>query len=253
MPGHGRQHEGQTGMHRRNLDGCQRRLIGGCGALRGDDHRRRLVGPVDGQLLADIGGGGRGQPGGADQDQRLRRQVDVLLVLGGVAGDRLVGQLRQLDAQLRGGEPVGAVADHRPVAPGGGVGPGGLGDLRPGRQHLLQSGGQVPQPREELVLEPTVAAADLAGDGQRQQEARRHLGVERLGGGDAHLDVAPVRRVEDAVGLHDQVAVAPVDDGQHRRPPGPDQVDGAVGVGGRARLADGHDQRVAHVVVEAEA
>ena len=50
--------------------------------------------------------------------------------------------------------------------------------------------------------------------------------------------------------LH-QVAVAPVDDGQHQRPPGPYQIHRAVGVGGGARLAYGDDQRVAQVVTQA--
>src|SRR3989440_4634898 len=246
-------------MHRRHLDGGQRRREGG--APGGDHHRRGLVGPVDRQLLADVGGGRRGQAGRADQDERLRRQVDVLLVFGGVAGDRLVGQLRQLDPQLRGGEPVGAVADHGPVAPAGGVGPGGGGDLRPGGKHLLQGGGQVAQAGEELVLEAAgttcavaaLPAPHLLGHGQRQQESRRHLGVEGLGGGDAHLDVAPVGRVEDAVGLLDEIAVAAVGGGGGGAPPRPGPGRGGGGGGGRARLADGDDQRVAHVVVEAEA
>ena len=68
------------------------RAAGKSVALGGDDHRRRLVGPVDGQLLGHVVGVGRRQAGGADQDQRLGGQVDVLLVLGGVAGDRLVGR-----------------------------------------------------------------------------------------------------------------------------------------------------------------
>ena len=42
----------------------------------------------------------------------------MLLVLGGVAGDRPVAQLGQLDADLGGGDPVGSAADDRPVAPG---------------------------------------------------------------------------------------------------------------------------------------
>ena len=86
---------------------------------------------------------------------------------------------------------------------------------------------------------------------RRQQEAGRDLRVERLGGRHAHLDVATVGRVEHAVGLVGEVAVAPVDDGDHDRAPRP-----------RARstvrlvsvvVPDwliGDDQRVAHVVAQ---
>ena len=53
----------------------------------------------------------------------------------------------------------------------------------------------------------------------RQQEAGGDLGVERLRRRHAHLHVAPVGRVEHAVGLVGEVAVAPVDDGD--RPSAP--------------------------------
>ena len=53
--------------------------------------------------------------GRAHEDQRLGRQVDVLLVLGRVAGDRLVTELTELDPNLLGRDLVGAVADDRPV------------------------------------------------------------------------------------------------------------------------------------------
>ncbi len=88
---------------------------------------------------------------------------------------------------------------------------------------------------------------------QRQQEAGRDLGVERLGRRHAHLDVATVGRVEHAVGLVGEVAVATVDDGDDPAAARPHQVDGAVGVGGGARLADGDDERVGHVGPQVEA
>ena len=69
-------------------------------ALGGDHDRRGPVGPVDRDLLGDVVGVRPGEPGGADDDQRLGREVDVLLVLGDVAGDRLVAELRELDPQL---------------------------------------------------------------------------------------------------------------------------------------------------------
>ena len=72
--------------------------------------------PRKAQRLRDIVGGRPSEAGGTHEDQRLGRQIDVLLVLGGVAGDGLVTELRQLDAQLAGGDAVRAVADDGPVA-----------------------------------------------------------------------------------------------------------------------------------------
>ena len=94
---------------------------------------RRLVRPVDRHLLGHVVDVRAGEAGGADQDQRLGREVDVLLVLGGVAGDRLVAELGELDPQLLGGDPVGAVADDGPVPPGRAPLVGGGGDAGPGR------------------------------------------------------------------------------------------------------------------------
>ena len=74
------------------------------------------MGGVDRDFLGDIVGRRALQPRGANQDQRLRAQVDVLLVLGRVAGDRLVAQLAELDAHLLGGHTVGAVPHHGPMA-----------------------------------------------------------------------------------------------------------------------------------------
>ncbi len=91
------------------------------------------------------------------------------------------------------------------------------------------------------------------GDGDGEQAPRRHLGVERLGRRHGHLDVAPVARVQHAVGLVGQVAVAPVHDGDDGGAPTPGQVDGPVRVGRRPRLADGDDERVGHVAAHPEA
>src|SRR5438046_3186070 len=54
------------------------------------------------------------EPRGTHEDERLGRQIDVLLVLGAVAPDRLVTELRQLDARLLRGDAVDAVAHHGP-------------------------------------------------------------------------------------------------------------------------------------------
>ena len=100
----------------------------------------------------------------------------------------------------------------------------------------------------------TLDAAETGGfrDRARQQGATGDLGVERLRRGDAHLDIATVRRVQDAVGLVDQVAPAAVDDPEHRCTTAAQQVDRAVGVGGGSALADGDRERVAHVEAHAE-
>ena len=98
-----------------------------------------------------------------------------------------------------------------------------------------------------------VEHTDGVGDPERKHVARRDLRVERLRRCDAHLDVAAVGRVEHAVGLVDEIAVATVDDRDDRRTAVAGEVDGAVGVGGGAALADRDDQRVAHVGPQPEA
>ena len=97
------------------------------------------------------------------------------------------------------------------------------------------------------------APARCLGDGTGQQCPGGHLGVERLGAGDAHLDVAAVARIHHAIGLVGEVAVAPVDDGQHRRTASASKVHRAIRVGGGAALADGDDEGVAHVEAQPEA
>ncbi len=87
----------------------------------------------------------------------------------------------------------------------------------------------------------------------RQQEAGGDLRVEGLRRRNAHLDVAAVRGVEHAVGLVDEIAAPTVHDRQHDGAAAAGEVNGPIGVGGRAGLADRHHQRRRHVVVEAEA
>ena len=247
---HGRQDEGQLGRHGGNLHRRQRggeRL-----ALSADNDRGRLVRPVDGELLGDVLGVGARDAGCAHEDERLGRQIDVLLVLCGVAGDRLVTELGELDADLGGSDPVRAVAHDRPVPPCRRVEMGRLRELVPARQDLLHGVGETLQAGEQVGAPLRVDAARL-GQGHGQQRAGSDLCVERLRGRHAHLDVAAVGRVDHTVGLLDQVAVATVDDGDDKGTPRADEVDGAVGVRRRARLADGDDHGVRHVVVELEA
>ncbi len=177
----------------------------------------------------------------------------MLLVLGGVAGDRLVAELAQLDADLVGGDAVAAVADDGPVAAGRGDLVGRRGDLGPEVERALHRGRQLAQRTEQILAVGAVGPPDLVADGLGQQEAGGDLGVEGLRGGDAHLDVAPVGGEQHAVGLVGEVAPPPVHDGDDLRATATHEVDGAVGVGGRPRLADGHHQAVAHVATEAEA
>ena len=163
------------------------------------------------------------QPRRAHEDQRLGRQVDVLLVLGDVAGDRLVAELAELDPHLLGGDRVGAVADDRPVALRRCEPPGGLGDLRrAGRAPSRIAVGQLAQ-RRRAARGGAAVGADTGrlGDRAGQQHARGDLGVERLRRGDAHLDVATVGRVQHAVGLVGEVAAAAVDDADHAPPRAP--------------------------------
>ena len=258
MADHGGQHEGQIRICRRHGHHVQGRSSEPIRfTVAGDDDRRGLVGPVNGDFLGDVVRIRTAQPGRADQDQRLARQVDVLFVLSGVTGNGSVAQLRQLDAHLGGCNAIGTAADHRPVAPGGNDGGRHPADrLSPG-QHLPHGLGQAAQGAQDPV-DVRRHRADLTirgglGQGPRHQPAGGYLGVERLCRRHAHLDVAPVRGVQDPVGFGGQIAVAPVDHRHHVRAAGPSQVDGAVGVGGRARLTDGDDERVAHVVGQPEA
>ena len=55
------------------------------------------------------------------------------------------------------------------------------------------------------------------------------------------------------VGLVGEIGATTVDDADHRRAAAAQQVDGAVGVGCGSALTDGHDQTIAHVIVDAEA
>ena len=109
----------------------------------------------------------------------------------------------------------------------------------------------MPQPVEHL-RDPRRLGTGFRREAHGEQGAGRHLGVEGLRRGHAHLHVAAVGRVDDAVGLLDQVAVSPVHDGDDDGAARTDQVDGAVRVGRRPRLAHGHDSGVGHVVVQLE-
>ena len=137
-------------VHHRNRDRLERGEEAGF-AVVGDHDRRGLVGAVDRDLLADIVGVRAVQSGRAHEDHRLGREVDVLLVLGDVARDRLVAELRQLDPDLFGRDAVDAVADDRPRAAGQRVTLRGERDRRAPLEHLAHRRGQLAQRGEDLL------------------------------------------------------------------------------------------------------
>ncbi len=177
----------------------------------------------------------------------------MLLVLGDIAGDGLVAELAELDAHLFGGDHVGAVAHDRPVALRRSEATRHLRDGWASGQHLHHGIGQQTQRREQFVATVCGALSGCLRDRARQQHPGRNLRVERLGAGHAHLHIAAVARVHHTVGLVGEVAVATVDDGQHRGAPTAGEIDRAIGVGGGAALADRHDEGVGHVETQVEA
>ena len=176
----------------------------------------------------------------------------MLLVLGDVAGDRLVTQLGQLDPHFLGGDRVGSVADDRPVSTRRGELSRGIGDLTPTCEHLVHRRGQLAQRTEQRRAVGGGSGADDVGNGAREEDAGGNLRVERLRTRHAHLDVAAVGRVDDAVRFRREFAAAAIDDCEHRRTAGTGEVDRAVRVRRRSALADRDDEGVAHVEREAE-
>ena len=85
-------------------------------ALRGDHHRRGLMGPVDRDFLRNIICSGTLESCRTDQDHWLGRKVDVLLVFRPIARDGFVAKLRKFDANFFSGNSVRPVADYRPIA-----------------------------------------------------------------------------------------------------------------------------------------
>src|SRR5262245_47871995 len=98
--------------------------------LRREDNGLARVRPEDRDLLDDVAGNRRGQVVCHDERQRLRGQVDMLLVLGEIDWNRLVAELRKLDADLERSDVVDARAGDRPIA---GVRSQGAGAIRNSR------------------------------------------------------------------------------------------------------------------------
>ena len=114
-------------------------------------------------------------------------------------------------------------------------------------EHRAHRVGQRVQRRSKLVTRepstPTQPRPSRSRAGTPRRSARRTPWSTAT----RHLDIAAVGRVEHTVGLVDEVAVATVDDRDHRRATCAAPGRRSVGVGGRAALADGDDQRVGHV------
>ena len=152
-------------MDRRHFDGLGRAREAVL-APGGDHNRRGAVRAVVRDLLRDVVGIGAAEPDRAHEDQRLGAQVDVLLVLGDVGGDRPVTQLRELDAELVRGDPVEAVPDDGPVPARRDVTERDRRDRLALGEHLLHRIGKRAEVDEELVL-PT------AGRGRRTPRRAR--------------------------------------------------------------------------------
>ena len=156
--------------------------------------------PVDGHFLGHVVSRRANQSCGTHQDQRLGRQVDVLLVLCGIGRNRFVAKLRQLDPDLPGSHQIGSATHHGPVPASQCVAVGYLGNLSPLSQHLTHSSGQVAQASQHLGTVRSAPGPNRVGHRHGQQHPSYHLGIEGLRGCHAHLHVTTVRRVQHSVG-----------------------------------------------------
>ena len=206
-------------MHTGHRDRVDRRREPGL-AVVDDRDRRRLVRAIDRKFLGYVVGVRTAQPRRADEDHRLGREVDVLLVFRDVAGDRLVAELGQLDPDLLRRHAVHTVADHRPRPAGQRVALRGEADRLAAPEQLDHRIRKIAQRRQAFVAVfpgRVVVETERGRDREREQEARRDLRIKGLGRRDAHLDVATIGGVKHTVGFVDEVAVAPVHDRHHLR------------------------------------
>ena len=131
----------------------------------------------------------------------------MLFVLGGVAGDGLVAQLREFDADFLGGNAVEPIAHDGPIGAAQGVAAHDVGDAIVQVEHFGHGRWQVAQRGQQLL--PTLLTTGVGwlpsvggvGQSHGQQHAGGHLGIERLGGSHAHLHISPVGGVEHPVGF----------------------------------------------------
>ena len=208
--------------------------------------------PEDLDLLGDVGGRAPGQTSSTHEDKRLAGEVYVLFVFGDVASNRLVAELAQFDAYFFGCDRVCTVADDGPVAARRRERACSLGDLLAKLQHFAHRVGQGAQCLQQVAAVIGGAGAQHLGDCARDEGSCGNLRIERLRACHAHLNITAVGGVDDAVCLGGEFAAATVDDCDHACSARAGEVDGSVGVGGRAALADGDDQGVAHVELQTE-
>ena len=172
----------------------------------------------------------------------------MFFVLNKVAGDGLVAELAELDSNLVGRGLVGPAAHRRPVGFADGVGEGRLLESLFHVENFSHLAGQGEELSNLFGDEASVSLFGLGCDVKADEGTCHDLGVECLGGSDAHLDVASAAGVDHPVDFEGEVRVPSVDDGKGRSPFAANQIHGEVGVGGGAGLADGDDQGVGHGV-----
>ena len=114
MPDHCRQDKSERRVDRWHVD----RGIGVVArfAVVGHNDRRRLVRLKNRDFFGDVVGSRADQAGCAHEYQRLRGEVDVLLVFSRVARHRFVAELAELNSDLFGCDFVRAVPNDCPVA-----------------------------------------------------------------------------------------------------------------------------------------
>ncbi|OPZ60029.1 MAG: hypothetical protein BWY87_00697 [Deltaproteobacteria bacterium ADurb.Bin510] len=222
-------------------------------AFVGDHHHAGGVRLEDGGILDDVFQHDLGRTCRHHQDERFARKIDVLLVLDDVRADGLVAQFRKLDAHLVTGHLVGAAADHGPVALLAHDLVGAALDLLALGDHAQHQPGHALKVGEFRGDALVCDRAGQLGQIERQHVAGRDLGIEGLGRGHRHLDVAAVTGVINTVRFGGDVGLAAVDDRDHVGAALARHGHGAVGVGRGAGLGHGDHERVAQILGQAEA
>ncbi|CAB4688189.1 unannotated protein [freshwater metagenome] len=252
MAHHRRQNEGKCAIDRRHSDhlsSSRKTLV----ALSGNHNRQRLVSAEDGHFFSDIVGRAANQAGRAHDDERLTREVDVLLIFGDIAGDALVAKLAEFDTHFLRGHGIRAVANHGPIPTLRGEPTSGLANLVTQPKYRDKRIRNLTQRREQLMPALRRTKTCRLTDRTCQQRTGSDLRVERLCRGNAHLNVAAVRGIQHAIGLVGEIAVATIHDANHACTATANKIDRAIGVGGCTALAYRHYERVAHVEAHTKA
>jgi len=139
MTSHCRHDKPEAGIDHRHRDYGQRTVEAALTFI-GDHDWSGLVRSKNRHFLGNIIGGRSSEAGSAHQYERLRGEVNVFLVFGDVASDRLVAELRELDAHFVRRNLVDAISHERPITPGGRELAGSLANEIASGDHLFQSG-----------------------------------------------------------------------------------------------------------------